>query len=47
MNLGSSAGFARAILRLGGCTEERAVRRATTVERGAKPPFEFEKEATL
>jgi|Kansoi200Nextera_1026148.scaffolds.fasta_scaffold56082_2 hypothetical protein len=39
-DLRSSAGFARAILQLGGCTEERAARRATTVERGAKPPFE-------
>jgi len=52
MNLRSSAGFAGAILRLGGGTEERAVRRATTVGRGAKPPSECchahrHKEATL
>jgi len=44
MNLHSSAGFAGAIL--GGGTEECAVRRATTVGRGAKPPSEV-KEATL
>src|SRR5207249_7121350 len=35
---GSSAGFARAIP--GGDRKERAVRRATTVGRGAKPPSE-------
>src|SRR5947207_1435864 len=35
-----SAGFARAILLLGGGTEERAARRATTIGRGAKPPSE-------
>ena len=45
-----SAGFAGAIL--GGGTEERATRRATTVGRGAKPPSEDchahrHKEATL
>ena len=45
-NLRSSAGFARAILNLGGGTEEHAVRRATTVGRGAQPPSEI-KEATL
>jgi hypothetical protein len=45
MNLGSSAGFASAIL--GGGTKECAVRRATTVGRGAKPPAEDHKEATL
>jgi hypothetical protein len=44
MNLRSSAGVARAIL--GGGTEECAVRRATTVGRGAKPPSEDE-EVTL
>jgi tryptophan synthase alpha chain len=38
LRAGSSAGFARAIL--GGGTEERAARRATTVGRGAKPPSE-------
>jgi hypothetical protein len=43
-NLGSSAGFAGAIP--GGGTEKRAVRRATTVGRGAQPPSEI-KEATL
>jgi hypothetical protein len=43
--LSSSAGFAGAIL--GGGTEECAVRRATTVGRGAKPPSEDHKEATL
>ena len=42
-----SAGFAGAVLLLGGGTEERAARRATTVGRGAKPPSENEKEATL
>ncbi len=36
----SSAGFARAILLLGGGREEHAVRHATTVGRGAKPPSE-------
>ena len=51
MNLRSSAGCAGAIL-LGGGTEERAVGRATTVGRGAKPPSEGchahrHKEATL
>ena len=50
MNLSSSAGFAGAIL--GGGMEECAVRRATTVGRGAKPPSEGchahrHKEATL
>ena len=45
MNLRSSAGFAGAIP--GGGTEERAARRATTVGRGAKPPSENDKEATL
>src|SRR5437870_1919169 len=35
-----SAGFARAIRILGGGTEEHAVRRVTTVGRGAKPPSE-------
>jgi hypothetical protein len=38
------AAFERRLCRrhpgLGGCREERADRRATTVERGAKPPFE-------
>jgi hypothetical protein len=43
-DLRSSAGFAGASL--GGGTEERAARRATTVGRGAKPPSEA-KEATL
>jgi hypothetical protein len=41
MNLRSSAGFARAILIWGGGTEEHAVRRATRVGRGAKPPSEL------
>jgi hypothetical protein len=36
----SSAGFAGAIEVLGGGREECAVRRATTVGRGAKPPSE-------
>jgi hypothetical protein len=50
INLRSSAGFAGAIL--GGGTEECAVRRATTVGRGAKSPSEQchahrHKEATL
>jgi hypothetical protein len=45
-NLRSSAGFAGAILLLGGGTEERTVRRATTVGRGAKPPSEV-REVTL
>ena len=45
MPLRPSAGFAGAIQ--GGGTEERAVRRATTVGRGAKPPSEKDKEATL
>jgi hypothetical protein len=40
LRVSSSAGFARAILLLGGGTEERAERRATTVGRGAKPPSE-------
>ncbi len=44
MNLRSSAGFAGAIL--GGGTEERAAKRATTVGRGAEPPSEKE-EVTL
>jgi hypothetical protein len=44
MHLRSSAGFAGAFL--GGGTEECAVKRATTVGRGAKPPSEM-KEATL
>ena len=44
MNLCSSAGFAGAIL--GGGTEDRAARRATTVGRGAEPPSEV-KEVTL
>jgi hypothetical protein len=39
------AAFERRLCRrnpvLGGCREERALRRATTVERGAKPPFEL------
>jgi hypothetical protein len=48
----SSAGLARAIPLLGGGTEEHAVRRATTVGRGAEPPSEAfhahrHKEATL
>jgi hypothetical protein len=43
-NLRSSAGCAGAIL--GGGTEERAGRRATTVGRGAEPPSEV-KGATL
>src|SRR5262245_15609002 len=34
----SSAGFARAILVRGGGRKKRAVRRATTAGRGAKPP---------
>ena len=50
MNLHSSASFAGAIR--GGGTEKCAVRRATTVGRGAKPPSEGchahrHKEATL
>ncbi len=45
-NLRSSAGFAGAILLLGGGTEERTVRRATTVGWGAKPPSEV-REVTL
>src|SRR5688572_1821591 len=36
-----SAGFARAILPLGGGREEHAVRHATTVGRGTKSPSEF------
>jgi hypothetical protein len=47
-NLSSSASFAGAIL--GGGTEECAIRRATTVGRGAKSPsedYEDYKEATL
>ncbi len=40
MNLRSSAGFAGAILLLGGGTEEHAARHATTVGRGATPPSE-------
>ena len=49
-NLSSSAGLAGAIL--GGGTEECAVRRATTVGRGAQAPSETchahrHKEATL
>jgi hypothetical protein len=45
MNVCSSAGFAGAVLLLGGGTEECPVRRATTVGRGAKPLSEG-KEAT-
>src|SRR5918994_1456211 len=37
----SSAGFAGAILLLGGGREEHAVRRGTTVGRGTKSPSEF------
>jgi hypothetical protein len=37
MQHGSSAGCAGAILLLGGGTEERAARRATTVGKGATP----------
>jgi hypothetical protein len=37
---GPSAGFARAILLLGGGRKEHAVRRATTVGRGTKSPSE-------
>jgi hypothetical protein len=42
MKLRSSGGFAGAILdsAVGGGRDERAARRATTVERGAQPPSE-------
>src|SRR5437660_12656528 len=42
----SSGGFAGATM-LGGGTEEHAVRRATRVGRGAKPPFEYQRTSSV